>query len=110
MAPKSDDAHTIYTDKQALPHTIADRRATLRPDQDTGQLIFLETYTRGSQLIDRLTVAMAHFEKAEQDQHATDPANFPLVRTETDWWNEFRAWMAHDYATTEMGMVDSRES
>lgn len=105
----------IKNDVAVLPMTsaVADRRRAPRiriDEPGSTQLVSLETYTRGNQLIDRVTIAMDLFEAAEKAQHLADPESFPLMRTEDNWWNEFRAWVAYDYATTVMGIEPVQES
>lgn len=108
------DDHKIGNhDGPAISPMIADRRTAPRiriDEPSSSQLMSLETYTRGNQLIDRVTVAMDRFEAAEKAQHAADPDAFPLMRSEDNWWNEFRAWVAYDYAVTVMGIDPVQES
>jgi len=85
------------------PHRLdpvtADRRTTPHDtdDADKQQIVSLQTYCRGSLLIDALTIAMAEFEAATLQMHQHDPDTFPLTRSEADWWREFRAWVSYEH-------------
>lgn len=107
-----DDQKVVKDPALSQPTALtADRRKTTRMEEPaSAQLIFLDTYTRGNLLLDRVTIAMAQFEADTKRQHDADPESFPLMRTEDNWWNEFRAWVAYDYAVTVMGVVDTHES